>query len=46
MTRDPFFKGFCRFILKKGMDLVRAINIDMIENIDALKVKHWIIVTA
>ena len=28
MTRDPFFKGFDRFILKKGMDLVRAINVD------------------
>jgi hypothetical protein len=31
MTRDPFFKGFCRFIIAKGMDLVRATNIDKIQ---------------
>ena len=40
MTRDPFFKGFGRFIIGKGMDLVRATNIDKNSNTDALKVKH------
>ena len=42
MTRDPFLKGFGRFILGKGVGLVRATNINKRKYTDALKVKHWL----
>ena len=48
MTQDPFFKGFGRYILEKGVDLVRATNMERNNNTDtnALKVKHNMNITA
>jgi hypothetical protein len=46
MTRDPFFKGFSKIYSRKGVGLVRATNINKRWFTDALKVKHWLLITA